>query len=151
MDEEELENYSHALNSKIRKMQLTTSKIILKNNELMAFEKEKEKENRKIDYSELKLAKLKDKYSKNKLYTKEVQSRYAFKKNKFKTNEEKFNNYRENFQRDIQDLIKSFNDKIIPVDYLLGKNKKNKNGKSDDEGKLPPINNNKTYNDINNN
>ena len=151
MDEEELENYSHALNSKIRKMQLTTSKIILKNNELMAFEKEKEKENRKIDYSELKLAKLKDKYSKNKLYTKEVQSRYAFKKNKFKTNEEKFNNYRENFQRDIQDLIKSFNDKIIPVDYLLGKNKKNKNGKNDDEGKLPPINNNKTYNDINNN
>ena len=49
MDEDELENYTHALNSKIRKMQLTTSKIILKNNELMKLEKEKKKETRKIN------------------------------------------------------------------------------------------------------
>ena len=47
MDEDELENYSYNLNSKIRKMQMTTSKIILKNNDLYRFEKEKKNKVRK--------------------------------------------------------------------------------------------------------
>ena len=150
MDEDELENYSNALNSKIRKMQLTTSKIILKNNDLLKFEKEKKNNERKITYEtalkyinenetkKFKSEKL-DKLKKERAY------QYGIRKTSFKTNEEKFNNYKEDFKRDIEDLFHDLNSKLRPVKYLLGKNtlpnKKNISVKSSlDEGKLPLIN-----------
>jgi len=127
MDEDELENYSNALNSKIRKMQLTTSKIILKNNDLLKFEKEKKNNERKITYEtalkyinenetkKFKSEKL-DKLKKERAY------QYGIRKTSFKTNEEKFNNYKEDFKRDIEDLFHDLNSKLRPVKYLLGKN-----------------------------
>ena len=150
MDEDELENYTHALNSKIRKMQLTTSKIILKNNELMKFEKEKKNEARQITYeSALKYingTKYK-KFTSEKLdsKSKERAYKYGIRKTSFRNNEERFENYKENFQRDIEDLEFDVNNKLVPVKYLIGKpnnqNKKNISVKSSlEEGKLPLIN-----------
>ena len=150
MDEDELENYTHALNSKIRKMQLTTSKIILKNNELMKFEKEKKNEARQITYeSALKFIngnKFK-KFTSEKLdlKSKERAYKYGIRKTSFRNNEERFENYKENFQRDIEDLEFDVNNKLVPVKYLIGKpnnqNKKNISVKSSlEEGKLPLIN-----------
>jgi len=147
MDEDELENYSHALNSKIRKMQLTSSKIILKNNDLLKFEKEKQNNERKITYeSAMKYINENSikKYKSEKLdmLDKERAYKYGIRKTSFKTNEERFNNYKENFQRDINDLVIDLRDKLRPVKYLIGKpNKKNINVKSSyEEGKLPLIN-----------
>ena len=150
MDEDELENYTHALNSKIRKMQLTTSKIISKNTELNKFEKEKQNETRKITYETamkyLNGNNLK-KYTSEKLElkNKERAYKYGIRKTSFKNNEERFNNYKENFQRDIEDLVLDLNNKLVPVKYLIGKanngqNKKNSSVKTSfEEGKLPLI------------
>jgi hypothetical protein len=152
MDEDELENYSLALNSKIRKMQLTTSKIILKNSELMKFELEKKKKERKITYhKELKENRMKKYQSeKSELLDKERAYKYGIKKTYFKTNEEKFNNYKEDFKRGMDDLFIDIRDKLVPVKYLIKKqNKNNQNVKSSyDEGKLPLIN--RINNDKNN-
>ena len=152
MEEEELENYTQALNSKIRKMQLTTSKIILKTNELNEFEKEKKKESRKITYENaMKIVKgntLKPYTSeKLELLNKERPYKYGIKKTSFKNNEERFNNYKENFQRDIEDLELDISHKLVPVKYLLGKQNNNNNQSkknfsvksSFEEGKLPLI------------
>ena len=152
MDEDELENYSLALNSKIRKMQLTTSKIILKNSELMKFELEKKKKERKITYhKELKENRMKKYQSeKSELLDKERAYKYGIKKTYSKTNEEKFNNYKEDFKRGMDDLFIDIRDKLVPVKYLIKKqNKNNQNVKSSyDEGKLPLIN--RINNDKNN-
>ena len=150
MDEDELENYTKALNSKIRKMQLTTSKIILKNNELLQYEKEKKKEEREITYeSELKILNgnslKKFKSEQSDLKSKERAYKYGIRKTSFKNNEERFENYKENFQRDIEDLVLDLSHKLIPVKYLIAKshnqNKKNNSVKTSfEEGKLPLIN-----------
>ena len=150
MDEDELENYSNALNSKIRKMQLTTSKIILKNNDLLKFENEKKDKERKITYeTALKYIRgnTQKKFTSEKLekLKKERKYQYGIRKTTFKTNEEKFNNYKEDIKRDIDDLLLDFKEKLRPVKSLLGKNnipnKKNISVKSSiDETKLPLIN-----------
>ena len=150
MDEDELENYSNALNSKIRKMQLTTSKIILKNNDLLKFENEKKNNERKINFeTALKYingnATKKYKSEKLEMLNKENAYKYGIRKTSFKTNEEKFNNYKEDIDRDIKDLFLDLNTKLRPVRLLIGKNnlnnKKNISVKSSlDEGKLPLIN-----------
>ena len=150
MDEDELENYTQALNSKIRKMQLTTSKIIWKNNELLQFEKEKKNEARKITYeNELKIIKGDSlnpfKSEKLDLKLKDRGYKYGIRKTSFKNNEERFNNYKENFQRDIEDLVLDLNHKLIPVKYLIGKSSNQNKTKSSvktslEEGKLPLIN-----------
>ena len=150
MDEDELENYSNALNSKIRKMQLTTSKIILKNNDLLKFENEKKNNERKINFeTALKYingnATKKYKSEKLEMLSKENAYKYGIRKTSFKTNEEKFNNYKEDIDRDIKDLVLDLNTKLRPVKLLIGKNnlnnKKNISVKSSlDEGKLPLIN-----------
>ena len=149
MDEDELENYTQALNSKIRKMQLTTSKIILKNTELNKFEKEKQNESRKITY-ETAMKYLNGnnvkKYTSEKLEakSKERAYKYGIRKTSFRNNEERFNNYKENFERDIEDLEADVNNKIMPK-FLIGKinneqNKKFSSVKSSfEEGKLPLI------------
>ena len=149
MDEDELENYTQALNSKIRKMQLTTSKIILKNSELNKFEKEKQNEARKITY-ETAMKYLNGnnvkKYTSEKLEqkSKERAYKYGIRKTSFRNNEERFNNYKENFERDIEDLEADVNNKIMPK-FLIGKinneqNKKYSSVKSSiEEGKLPLI------------
>lgn len=149
MDEDELENYTQALNSKIRKMQLTTSKIILKNTELNKFEKEKQNESRKITY-ETAMKYLNGnnvkKYTSEKLEakSKERAYKYGIRKTSFRNNEERFNNYKENFERDIEDLEADVNNKIMPK-FLIGKinneqNKKYSSVKSSfEEGKLPLI------------
>ena len=49
MDETALNNYSDALNNKMRKIQLTTSKILLKNNDFIEFKKERKNDVRKIN------------------------------------------------------------------------------------------------------
>ena len=150
MDEDELENYSNALNSKIRKMQLTTSKIIMKNNDLLKFENEKKDKERKITYeTALKYIRgnTQKKFTSEKLekLKKERKYQYGIRKTTFKTNEEKFNNYKEDIKRDIDDLLLDFKEKLRPVKSLLGKNnipnKKNISVKSSiDETKLPLIN-----------
>ena len=149
MDEDELENYTQALNSKIRKMQLTTSKIILKNTELNKFEKEKQNESRKITY-ETAMKYLNGnnvkKYTSEKLEqkNKERAYKYGIRKTSFRNNEERFNNYKENFERDIEDLEADVNNKIMPK-FLIGKinneqSKKYSSVKSSiEEGKLPLI------------
>ena len=149
MDEDELENYTQALNSKIRKMQLTTSKIILKNSELNKFEKEKQNESRKITY-ETAMKYLNGnnvkKYTSEKLEqkNKERAYKYGIRKTSFRNNEERFNNYKENFERDIEDLEADVNNKIMPK-FLIGKinneqSKKFSSVKSSfEEGKLPLI------------
>ena len=149
MDEDELENYTQALNSKIRKMQLTTSKIILKNTELNQFEKEKQNESRKITY-ETAMKYLNGnnvkKYTSEKLEqkNKERAYKYGIRKTSFRNNEERFNNYKENFERDIEDLEADVNNKIIPK-FLIGKINNEQNKKyisvksSFEEGKLPLI------------
>ena len=125
MDEEELNSYTEALNSKMRKIDLTTSKILLKNNDFIEFEKERKKEARKINYvTELKIlgknnnSKNNFKSEKFDLLNKERLYRYGINKTKFKTNEEKFNNYKEDFQRNLLNLEKSIEDKLIPLKYL---------------------------------
>ena len=76
---------------------------------------------------------------------KERAYKYGIRKTSFKTNEERFNNYKENFQRDIEDLVLDLNNKLVPVKYLIGKanngqNKKNSSVKTSfEEGKLPLI------------
>ena len=125
MDDEELNNYTEALNSKMRKIDLTTSKILLKNNDFIEFQKEKKKENRKINYlTELKL--VGKNYKPNKEFNsekflelnKERKYKFGINKTKFKTSEEKFNNYREDFQRNLFKLEKSIEDKLVPLKYL---------------------------------
>ena len=76
--------------------------------------------------------------------------KYGIKKTYFKTNEEKFNNYKEDFKRGMDDLFIDIRDKLVPVKYLIKKqNKNNQNVKSSyDEGKLPLIN--RINNDKNN-
>jgi hypothetical protein len=125
MDEEELNNYTEALNSKMRKIDLTTSKILLKNNDYIEFEKERKKEARKINYiTELKLlgkntsSKKEFKSEKFDLLNKERLYRYGINKTKFKNSEDKFNNYKEDFQRNLINLEKSIEDKLIPLKYL---------------------------------
>ena len=158
MDEQELNNYSEALNSKMRKIDLTTSKILLKNNDFIEFEKEKKKESRKINYiTELKLMgksifpKKEFKSEKFDLLNKERQYRYGINKTKFKTSEEKFNTFKEDFQRNLLNLEKSIEDKLIPLKYLNPptnyNNRKFKSpiNKSSIDGKLPLIRN-KTLN-----
>ena len=125
MDEEELNNYTEALNSKMRKIDLTTSKILLKNNDFIEFEKERKKESRKINYlTELKLMgksifpKKEFKSEKFDLLNKERLYKYGINKTKFKTSEEKFNTYKEDFQRNLLNLEKSIEDKLIPLKCL---------------------------------
>lgn len=172
MDEQELNNYTEALNSKMRKIDLTTSKILLKNNDFIEFEKERKKEARKISYlAELKFlgkninTKKEFKSEKFDLLNKERQYKYGINKTKFKTSEEKFNNYKEDFQRNLLNLEKSIEDKLIPLKYLNPQsnfstysrathlNKKNKSpinksaslNLNSKDGKLPMIRN-KTLN-----
>ena len=173
MDEEELNNYTEALNSKMRKIDLTTSKILLKNNDFIEFEKERKKEARKISYlAELKFlgknmnSKKEFKSEKFDALNKERLYKYGINKTKFKTSEEKFNNYKEDFQRNLMNLEKSIEDKLVPLKYLnqsknnstysrisnlSSKNKKSQMNKSsslnsnNNEGKLPIIRN-KTLN-----
>ena len=125
MDEEELNNYTEALNSKMRKIDLTTSKILLKNSDFIEFEKERKKEMRKINYmTELKLLgkdvlqKKEFKSEKLDLLNKERLYKYGINRNKFKTSEDKFNIYREDFVRNLLNLEKSIEEKIIPLKYL---------------------------------
>ena len=165
MDDEELNNYTEALNSKMRKIDLTTSKILLKNNDFIEFQKEKKKENRKINYlTELKL--VGKNYKPNKEFNsekflelnKERKYKFGINKTKFKTSEEKFNNYREDFQRNLFKLEKSIEDKLVPLKYLNQPtnyntysklNKKNKSpvnksanlNMNSNDGKLPLIRN----------
>ncbi len=129
MDEEELNNYTEALNSKMRKIDLTTSKILLKNNDFIEFEKERKKEARKISYlAELKF--LGKNINSNKEFksekfdalNKERLYKYGINRTKFKTSEEKFNNYKEDFQRNLMNLEKSIEDKLVPLKYLNQKN-----------------------------
>ena len=129
MDEQELNNYTEALNSKMRKIDLTTSKILLKNNDFIEFEKERKKEARKISYlAELKFLgkninnKKEFKSEKFDLMNKERLYKYGINKTKFKTSEEKFNNYKEDFQRNLLNLEKSIEDKLIPLKYLNPQN-----------------------------
>ena len=125
MDEEELNNYTEALNSKMRKIDLTTSKILLKNNDFIEFEKERKKESRKINYiTEMKLMgksifpKKEFKSEKFDLLNKERLYKYGINRAKFKTSEDKFNVYKEDFQRNLLNLEKSIEDKLIPLKYL---------------------------------
>ena len=79
------------------------------------------------------------------LKNKERAYKYGIRKTSFKNNEERFNNYKENFQRDIEDLVLDLNNKLIPVKYLIGKTNNNQNKKNNsvktsfEEGKLPLI------------
>ena len=109
----------------MRKIDLTTSKILLKNNDFIEFEKERKKESRRINYlTELKLMgksifpKKEFKSEKFDLLNKERLYKYGINKTKFKTNEEKFNTYKEDFQRNLLNLEKSIEDKLIPLKYL---------------------------------
>ena len=116
----------------------------------MKFEKEKKNEARQITYeSALKFIngnKFK-KFTSEKLdsKSKERAYKYGIRKTSFRNNEERFENYKENFQRDIEDLEFDVNNKLVPVKYLISKpnnqNKKNISVKSSlEEGKLPLIN-----------
>ena len=87
------------------------------------------------------------KYTSEKLEqkNKERAYKYGIRKTSFRNNEERFNNYKENFQRDIEDLVLDLNHKLIPVKYLIGKSSNQKKKKSSvktslGEGKLPLIN-----------
>ena len=149
MDEDALNNYSEALNNKMRKIQLTTSKILLKNNDFIEFEKERRNGARKINYeTELEFvgkslfSKKEFKSEKFDLLNKERQYRYGINKTVFKTNEEKFNNYKEDFQRNLLNLEKSIEDKLTlryfsPGNNFNGYNSTNKFNKTKKNSKAP--------------
>ena len=149
MDEDALNNYSEALNNKMRKIQLTTSKILLKNNDFIEFEKERRNGARKINYeTELEFvgkslfSKKEFKSEKFDLLNKERQYRYGINKTVFKTNEEKFNNYKEDFQRNLLNLEKSIEDKLTlryfsPGNNFNGYNSTNKFNKLKKNSKAP--------------
>ena len=117
MDEESFKNFKEALNDKVRKTQLTTSKIKQINNDYKSFEKQKKKVLRKINYeAEMEFLGFKqfhktinpqalEKLEKERYFL------YGLKKN-FKTNDEKFNNYKEDFQHNLNKLEKSIEKKI---------------------------------------
>ena len=140
----------------MRKIDLTTMKIMLKNNDFIEFEKERKKEARKINYiTELKLvgknifAKKEFKSEKFEFLNKERLYQYGINKTKFKTNEDKFNNYKEDFQRNLYNLKKSIEDKLIPLTYLKQTSNRNtysKFGSLTKKNKLTKNHNNKSWN-----
>ena len=76
------------------------------------------------------------------LLNKERQYRYGINKTVFKTNEEKFNNYKEDFQRNLLNLEKSIEDKLTlkyfsPGNSFNGYNSTNKFNKLKKNSKAP--------------
>ena len=153
MDEEELNNYTEALSSKMRKIDLTTNKILLKNNDFIEFQKEKKKENRKINYLiELRLLgkmdKSKKEFNSEKFLrlNEERLYKYGINRTKFKTSEDKFNNYKEDFQRNLLKLEKTIEDKLIPLKYLNPPTNSNIHNKLNKKNKSPAVNHSATLN-----
>ena len=143
MNDQQMKDFSNALNNKIRRVKLTMAKLQIDAARYKNYEKEEKKKDRNISLKhEMKIlfGKSVEKKEFNSPRMEQLNTERAYNFGIIKTYKnigERFDNFKSDFDMKIRDLQNSFENKLLKNYMILQKNKKNKNNKSKNKS---PIN-----------
>ena len=136
MNDQQMKEFSNALNNKIRRVKLTMAKLQIDAARYKNYEKEEKKKDRNISLKhELKIlfGKSIEKKEFNSPRMEQMNTERAYNFGIIKTYKnigERFDNFKSDFDMKIRDLKNSFENKLLKNYMILTKNKKNKNSQN---------------------